>query len=360
MRRLLVMLAIMLLAAPCVMAEKTVTMTFVGDCTLGSEERLKDAPDSYVSMTKSKGYDYFFANVRHLFENDDLTIVNLESVLSNSAAQENKNKTYRFRGTTDMVQILTGSSVEICNLTNNHTLDYGEQGIASTKETLDANGVAWFSDRDYYVAEAKGVKIAFFSLQPSSYMSNKEYCADEIRRLKEEDGVSAVVFVFHAGEEYNPHRVIAQERFAKFAIDAGADLVIMHHPHVIQGLEIINHRTVCYSLGNFSFGGNSKVRSLDTVVIQVDMTFSDNGVYLGQQLRIYPAHISDDAELNHYQPVLMEGKEADAVMAHLQQDSSFHLNPYDPELGYALQNYLPADPSMLVTQVNAPGEYPKR
>ena len=143
---------------------------------------------------------------------------------------------------------------------------------------------------------------------------------------------------FWPGKKYN-----SQEYAAHYMIDAGADLVIMHHPHVVQGYEIYKNRTICYSLGNFCFGGNKKVRAIESLVVQADLTFADDGTYLGQQLRLYPAHISGTPEDSNFQPVPVTGEAAQAVMTLVQRDSDMTLNPYSDELGYALQDYVPAE-----------------
>lgn len=119
-------------------AETTLHITFAGDCTLGSEETLRNQASSFVSTITREGYDWPFANMQELFQNDDLTVVNLEGVLSDSNKQENKKKTFRFRGPTDYVNILTRSGIEAVNLANNHTQDFGKQGFTSTQQTLDA------------------------------------------------------------------------------------------------------------------------------------------------------------------------------------------------------------------------------
>ena len=95
-----------LLTAVCAEAEKTILLTFTGDCTLGSEEATRPREDSFDSLAAKNGYDYFFANFREMFENDDITVVNLEGVLSDSAFQERTRKTFRFRGPTDYAKIL--------------------------------------------------------------------------------------------------------------------------------------------------------------------------------------------------------------------------------------------------------------
>ena len=146
------------------MAEKTITLTFTGDCTIGSEEATRLNDDSFDTLAKAKGYDYFFANYRSLFEQDDLTVINFEGVLSDSKTQESRIKRYRFRGPTEFVKILTGSSIEACSLANNHTADFGTQGTESTRAALEENGIAWFQQYHYYMYEKDGIKIAFVSL----------------------------------------------------------------------------------------------------------------------------------------------------------------------------------------------------
>lgn len=323
-------------------AETTLHITFAGDCTLGSEESKKNMANSFVSTIEREGYDWPFANVQQLFQNDDLTVVNLEGVLSDSNAQENKKKTYRFRGPTDFVNILTRSGIEAVNLANNHTMDFGKQGYSATQKTLTEAGVGYFGGRSYYIFEKNGIKIAFFGLGSSAFNGNKAWAKEEIARLKTEEGVNAVVFTFHAGQEYGKHHNANQEKYAQYVIDAGADLVIMHHPHVVQGIGIYQNRSICYSIGNFAFGGNSSVRAMETVVIDAALTFDDDGSYLGQQLTLYPANISGTDPQNNFQPVLVSGDKAQEVMRLIQLDTDYELAPFTDEAGCAQQPYLPA------------------
>ena len=256
-------------------ADKCITVTFTGDVTLGCEERVRGLEGSFIDYVNRQGYEYFFQNMRELFSSDDLTVVNLEGVLSDSAAQENTSKTYRFRGIKDFAKILTSASIELCSLANNHTMDFGEQGYRNTKKSLEENGIDYFGTREYYIFEKDGVKIAFFSLLSSAYEGNWEWCRKKIAALRENEGVNAVVFCFHAGREYSTTRNRPQELYARGAIKfMGADLVVMHHPHVLQGVDVMNSRYIFYSLGNFCFGGNMQIRALETAVLQVDLIFS--------------------------------------------------------------------------------------
>lgn len=324
-------------------AETTLHFTFAGDCTLGCEEYLRKQETSFDSYIAANGYSWPFANMQELFLHDDLTVVNLEGVLSDSSQGENKDKTYRFRGPADFAQILAQSGIDAVNLANNHTYDFGKQGYAATQEALTAAGVGYFGADEVYIFEKDGIKVAFLGLNSPAFYDSRAGVKEEIARLKQEEGVNAVVFTFHGGSEYGARHNKIQANSAHYMIDAGADLVIGHHPHVVQGMEIYNNRTICYSLGNFSFGGNKKVRALETVVVDAALTFDDQGNYLGQQLTLYPANVSGTYPENNYQPVLVSGEAAQDVMDLIQYDTEYELAPYDESAGCAPQPYLPAE-----------------
>lgn len=345
MRRLLsILLCLMILLPASALAEKSVTITFTGDVTLGSEENRRKRDFSFDTMAANMGYDYFFANVKSFFQEDDLTVINLEGVLSDSNKQENRKKTYRFRGPTDFVNILTGSSIEACNIANNHTQDFGKQGYNATLATLQEAKLGAFGNAETFIFEKDGLKIAFFGINSTGFNSRKTWFKDEFARLKAEEGVNFIVFVYHGGTEYGGIRTPTQENVARWAIDRGADLVVMHHPHVVQGFDVYNNRSICYSLGNFCFGGNKDVRALQAMVVRAKLTFADDGTYLGQQLALYPCHVSGDAKKNNYQPLFVTGAEAQVAMDKAQRDTDFELNPFDETLGCALQPYLSAVP----------------
>lgn len=343
MRRFFAVLLSCLLLTSTALADKTVTLTFAGDVTLGGEDRLRDKPYSFHAKVAEMGYDYFFLHVRDLFGEDDLTVVNLEGVLSDSNRGEVKDKTYRFRGPADFVNILLLGSVEAATIANNHTRDFGQQGYDATLANLQNADVAAFGDRTVYIFEKDGIKIALMGLNTTAFTSSKEWITAEMTRLKAEEGVNAIVFLFHGGQEYGKHRNKVQTLAAHHAINAGADLVIMHHPHVVQGMEIYKNRTICYSLGNFCFGGNKRVRALEALIARAALTFSDSGEYLGQQLSLYPCHISGTTPESNYQPVLVTGDDAAEVMRLVQFDTDFDLVPFSDDLGCAPQAYVPAE-----------------
>ena len=341
MKRLRTVLLILLvlsvvMASGCAAAEKSILLTFTGDCTLGSEEATRPREDSFDSLAAAKGYDYFFANFREMFEQDDQTVINFEGVLSDNKFQESRSKRYRFRGPTDFVKILTGSSIETCSLANNHIGDFGKQGEESTKATLDANGIGWFQNYKYYVYEKEGIKIAFIALENKIVYNEFDKVKKLIQNLKETGEANAVVVCWHTGLEYRGAHETNTERTSQALVRYGADLIIMHHPHVLQGVNIYNNRCIFYSLGNFVFGGNSAIRtekfkldqtvtSLYSAVVQARLTFTNDGRYLGQQMVIYPVYTSSAAPVNNYQPYRANAEEAEAVRAALQEDTAFEL-----------------------------------
>ena len=170
--------------------------------------------------------------------------------------------------------------------------------------------VNWFRNETYYIYEKEGIRIAFFALDNSKFYSLRKKLAAMFSELRESKGVNAIVVCIHTGMEYRgKHDKDAADK-ANTLVASGADLVIMHHPHVLQGVEIINNRTVFYSMGNFVFGGNNAIKtkvyskmtvtSLYTMAVQVKMSFANDGTYLGQQATIYPAQSSSDPVVNYY------------------------------------------------------------
>lgn len=344
MRKFLMLLLLCLL--PLSALSETVTITFLGDCTIGGEDRLKQFDYSFDGYLRQYGYDYFFREVQPIIAKDDLTIANLEGCFLNyeSAAVE---KTYNFRGSKDYVQVLTGSSIEAVSIANNHIMDYGYDGVTHTVNTLDAASLPWFGTfearEQTWVWQRDDIKIGFVSMEISYwYYRHRNLLKSQVQALRDE-GCDVVICVMHGGEEYRARHLRIQEQFAHAVLDYGADIIVGHHPHVLQGVEVRDGKTICYSIGNFVFGGNAKVRAPYTAMFQFTLSFSEAGDYLGHQLNIIPALPSGDKENNNYQPVLATGTDAETIMAQIQHDTKFTLNPYAEGVG-AMQDFIPAQP----------------
>ena len=240
-----------------------VTLTFAGDCTLGMDDYLGYA-DSFNEAFDREGPDYFLQAVKPLFEEDDLTVVNFEGPLTEGT--EKADKSFAFKGHAEFAEVLSAGSVEVADLANNHSRDYGDQGFLDTERALDQEGVTHFGFEDVALVEVSGVKVGFTGL--FTVYENPEHLENlqiNIQKLKEQDA-QVIVACFHWGFENDYTPEPDQIELAHAAIDAGAHLVIGHHPHVLQGVEIYNGRYIVYSLGNFCFsGGNGRIHQTQTV-----------------------------------------------------------------------------------------------
>ena len=222
----------------------TLKITAVGDCTFCGEAGSK-SNKRFLECVQENGYDYFFANVRDLFEADDLTIVNLEGPLT--TAEKPRKHGYVFKADPACVQILTGSSVELCNLANNHSMDYGVAGLKQTAEVLAENGIGYCGFTEAWSAELKGVKVT--ALGFTKWDHTVEQVTESVARARA--GCDLLIVNLHWGWERQNQQCHEQVEMGHAAIDAGADLVIGTHPHVYQGIEKYRGKYIVYSLGNF-------------------------------------------------------------------------------------------------------------
>ena len=289
------------------------TLTAVGDCTLATDITTPTEGSFESKIAELNGdYGYFFRNVAHLFASDDLTIVNFEGTLSNQGYRQDK--TFAFRGSPEYVNILTSSSVEAATLANNHSQDYGEVSLNDTAATLTDAGILTFNGMSVATTMINGVKIALVGINAlnSEGASQTEEC---IRRAKI-NGAQIVILYAHWGIEKDTEPGPDQIQLAHKAIDAGADLVLGSHPHVLQGVEKYNGRYIVYSLGNFCFGGNTNPSDKDTMIVRATISVDENGAYIDDNnISFIPCKISSVDEYNDYQPTIAVGSERDRIIA---------------------------------------------
>lgn len=289
-----------------------ITISAAGDCTLGTDEYF-DYSTSFDAKYDAVGDPaFFFKEVRHVFETDDLTIVNFEGTLTDRG--ERKDKTYAFRGRPEYTSILTAGSVEAVNLANNHSFDYGEQSYEDTKTYLTEAGIASFGYDRNAVIEVNGVKVGLIGIYELPYGVG---CADLLREnlsVIKSEGARLIIVSFHWGTEKEHYPDSIQKELAHIAIDEGAHLVLGHHPHVLQGIEEYNGRNIVYSLGNFCFGGNKNPSDKDTMIFQQTFTVTDGVVQSDNVKEVIPCSLSSRSDHNNYQPMVLEGEEKERVM----------------------------------------------
>lgn len=292
-----------------------VTVTCVGDCTFARDSNA-EYDMSFTEAYDTYGPDYFFDNVRDIFTSDDLTIVNFEGTLTES--EDRTENRFAFKGPASYTQILTGSGVEAANLANNHSFDYGEQGFEDTKAALDEAGIRNFGYDRSIVMDVNGIKVGLIGLlELYEEMGIEDLLIRQLEYVKQE-GAQLIICSFHWGDEKSYEPTDIQYALAHSAIDHGADLVIGHHPHVLQGTEIYNGKMILYSLGNFCFGGNLMPYDMDSAIYQQTFTFTD-GVLDGNEpdYRFIPVRVTSAQDYNNYQPTVAEGEAARRIDAKL-------------------------------------------
>ena len=296
----------------------TYTLSFAGDCTLGTDHDSYGGSGTFVKVV-GNNYSYPFQNALPYFEKDDFTLVNLEGVLCSNRTPANK--TFQFRGPVEYAKILTAGSVEAVNLANNHTKDYGNSGYNSTLDALKAEKVTYVEDKGTatFTTES-GLKIGLYSGQ---FEADQADMKKDIKQLRD-DGAEIVIASFHWGVEYSYRPNADQKKLAHAAIDAGADIVVGHHPHVLQPVEKYQKGIIYYSLGNFSFGGNKNPPDKDSVVIQqLIIRDADGTVRLGET-KLIPFRVSSVTKNNDYKPTPYEVDSTDYKRTMTKLDGTFN------------------------------------
>lgn len=298
----------------------TITITAAGDVTMGNYVG-QDYAWSFRQMYDTVDYEgYFFENVYDIFSEDDLTIVNLEGVLTFSE-ELNPDRTYNIKGDPDYANLLTYGSVEAVSMANNHRQDFGEKGTKDTLEALESAEIVYAYDKNVGIYETKGIRIGFVSVNEVSWGQGVEaLMKDGIAKLQEED-VDLILACCHWGIEREFYPTDFQQKFGRECIDWGADLVIGHHPHVLQGVEEYQGKYIIYSLANFCFGANRNPADKDTMIVQQTFTFVDGEKQEETEFRMIPCYITSDLSRNDYRPTPAEGDDALRIIGRVNEYS---------------------------------------
>ncbi len=306
--------------------DPTVTLMFGGDVTLS---------DNFPAVV---GDDYKWAFEKlNEYREADVAMVNLENPLTRSTLAR-VGKQFNFKADPEAVQVLTHGGVDIVNLANNHTMDYEEPGLVETLETLEKAGIhSVGAGRDLTEArrpeilEVKGQRIAYLGYYDANFHAagadiagtnplqeeHQQRVAEDIRAIR--DQVDWVIVNYHWGIELADYPAQWQTELAHATIDRGADLVVGHHPHVLQGAEIYKGRPIIYSLGNFIFGGNSRT-DYETAVLKVSLKADGQ-----MKVEFLPV------EVQQYQARIVRGRQADYILSSIERLSRIFDQPmYSP------------------------------
>lgn len=255
--------------------EEHVTVCFTGDVLLDRGVRLQ---------IENKGIAHLFDSVAPVLQSADATIINLECPVTSSISPIHKK--FIFRAEPEWLPAIHKAGVTHAALANNHSLDQGYQGLEDTNQHLTANRIIpiGYGDTQCLACQPtfirkKGIEIALFNsvllpLENWVYLEDKngicqatvDALVEEIQTLKKEKPDCYIVAMLHWGVEYQQLPTPFQRREAHRLINAGTDLIIGHHPHVIQEEEFYKGKAIFYSLGNFVFDQSRPETSRSVIV----------------------------------------------------------------------------------------------
>ena len=292
-----------------------ITISAAGDCTLGIDSRYNSSFNQYYAR---HGDAYFLKKVKPIFKKDDLTIVNFEGTLTSGGTRADK--AFTFRGPAKYVNILKKGSVEVANLANNHSLDFGQGALDNTKKVLKKNGIPYCIKGTIAYKKVKGVKVAFLGFDEVDGRVTKADIKAGIKKAKKAKA-SIVVVSFHWGIERDYYPNGTQKELGRYAIRCGASLVLGHHPHVLQGIEKYKDRYIVYSLGNFCFGGNTNPADKDTMIFQQTFTVKNGKLQKTNDAKVIPCSLSGSSSTNTFQPRVLTGSAKKSLIAKINRMS---------------------------------------
>lgn len=248
---------------------ETFIISCIGDNTLWAA---KQFAESNVGFPKVVGEDYAYpyANTVKYFSDDELTIANAENNFGD--ARLSSLEQFYFLAPSRFTEIYKKGGVDFVTTANNHMMDFGERGAESTYTALAEAGIPYGIEKQAQIITTKnGIKVGIYTqgINSKPYESQPEI-EEAIKQLRE-DGAQYVICMYHWGRElyYTPNDM--QIELAHASIDAGADLVYGSHPHCLQPIEEYNDGIILYSVGNWSFGGNTAPTDCDTAIIQIEI-----------------------------------------------------------------------------------------
>lgn len=240
-------------------------ISFVGDVTQS---------DIFGETTAYRYPEYPFEDVAGIFNSADLSFANLETCVSERGESE-KSEGYGFRTSPGSLEVFTLAGIDIVSAANNHVRDYGMDALGDTFINLESAGLKYVGagwDKNeaekIEVFELNGITVGFTACNMINM--NPTWCAEEGRagiacvdsdnseaylaKIAEYDKLCDVLFVsVHWGVEYYNEVTDEQRDFAHKLCDSGADIILGHHPHVLEPIESYNNSVIFYSLGNFLF-----------------------------------------------------------------------------------------------------------
>lgn len=278
--------------------QKTVSISMVGDILMDGSVR---------AQIDKNGIEYPWEMVKEYFNNDDITIGNLETSITNRDIKW-EDKQFNFKSDPKNLKAMKEAGIDVLTLANNHTLDYGYEGLLDTLNHLDKNDIKRVGGgknrreaMEGIIIEKDGIRVGVLSFsrvvpdvkwyatdkRPGIVGAYDPHIKGVITRIEEMKKEADIIIVsIHWGVELSTTPRKQEKDLAIKLIDAGADVIMGHHPHVLQGVEIYKNKPIFYSLGNFVFGTKSELTA-NTMIAQIN--FIDKEI---NNIKIIPCSIT--------------------------------------------------------------------
>lgn len=264
------------------MTSSSVILMAVGDISVGDYPFcLGYGVGSVIEKNKNK---FILENVKNIFNNADIVFGNLETTLSSDGLNRKKHQTIELRGNPSFVEDLKACNFTILNMANNHALQHGEKAFIETIELLNKNNIkpiGLTGDNDWnskpLIVEKNNISFGFlgYAFEKDKYFKGAlrysfgkpEHIKHDIKKLKQT--VDYVIVSYHWGLEFMDRPSVSNIRLARQTIEWGANVIIGHHPHVLQGIERYKDGLIFYSLGNFIFDMRWDNRFTQSVIVKL-------------------------------------------------------------------------------------------
>ncbi len=303
----------------------------VGDIMLGDHPVcIGHGVDSTI---RKHGFEFLFDGVRDALKGGDILFANLEAPLSDVGRRPDALSSIELRGRPDYARRLAMIGFNFINIANNHAMQHGIDAFRDTADNLDLAGIRVvglangdFCKEVYWSDGQTSIIFLGYSLRPEKFFHGKTpyalgsegLVAEHVRKLRRAVNHPIVVSL-HWGDEYLNYPSPAQVRFARGLIDAGANLILGHHPHVLQGVEQYGSGLIAYSLGNFIFDKWQR-NPRETIVLSVEIGV--NGI---ESWSVTPVKIN-----KKFQPQIATGSTSAAIESKLFAYSAALGNERDP------------------------------
>ncbi len=283
-------------------SQKVKTLLFVGDIML----------DRGIENLMEKNSIYYpFEKIHQFLRGIDLVIGNLEGPIVKNPPDFDKTS-LKFAFSSEVTKVLSFSNFNLVSLANNHTFDTGETGFKETKEFLKQSHINFVGhpircDKDFLFKKENIIILAFNKTFP--FNCSEEKIAEIVKKIRKLNPKKFLIVIFHWGEEYQPKSSIFQQKLAHKVIEAGADLIIGSHSHVVQEIEEYQRKLIFYSLGNFVFDQYFSKETQESLALGVEI-YPQKVIY-----RLFPIQ----SKLG--QPFLMNQKDSQKFLKKLAQES---------------------------------------